>query len=77
MREEIKIEVEERIEDFHRGLITLGELIYCLEKCNRKYEFSIVRENALANPNLYGGRYTQEDENEAWEEFSIEWKKEN
>ena len=32
-------------------------------------EFEIVRENALANPSLYGGRFTQEDEAEAYAEW--------
>ena len=32
-------------------------------------DFCIVRRNALANPSLYGGRYTQEDETEAYAEY--------
>ena len=31
--------------------------------------FRIVRQNALANPSLYGGRFTQEDEEEAYAEY--------
>lgn len=31
--------------------------------------FKIVRKNALANPNLYGGRYTQKRFREAFEEY--------
>lgn len=33
------------------------------------YDFRVVRQNALANPSLYGGRYTQEDEREAYAEY--------
>ena len=32
-------------------------------------DFRIVRQNALANPSLYGGRFTQEDEAEAYAEY--------
>ena len=35
-------------------------------------EFKTVRANALANPNLYGGRYTQDDIEEAWEQFKLD-----
>lgn len=35
-------------------------------------EFLIVRENALANPNLYGGRYTQENIEDAYEEYKLD-----
>jgi TATA-binding protein-associated factor Taf7 len=31
--------------------------------------FECVRQNALANPNLYGGRYTQKSKKEAYKEF--------
>lgn len=34
-----------------------------------KEEFEIVRKNALANPNLYGGRYTQNNKKDAYIEF--------
>ena len=32
-------------------------------------EFEIIRKTALANPNLYGGRYTQKNRKEAYIEF--------
>lgn len=35
-------------------------------------QFAIVRANAMANPNLYGGRYTQENIEEAYEEFKMD-----
>jgi hypothetical protein len=31
--------------------------------------FKLIRKNALANPNLYGGRYTQKRFQEAFEEY--------
>lgn len=34
-----------------------------------KEEFEIVRKNALANPNLHGGRYTQKNRKDAYIEF--------
>ena len=34
-----------------------------------KEEFEIVRKNVLANPNLYGGRYTQNNKKDAYIEF--------
>ena len=42
-----------------------------MEELEKKYgiDFEIVRENALANPSLYGGRFTQEDEAEAYAEW--------
>lgn len=33
------------------------------------YEFNVVRRNALANPNLYDGRYTQKNRKDALIEF--------
>ena len=33
------------------------------------YEWSVVRKNALANPNLYGGRYTDKDSNKAKKQY--------
>ena len=32
-------------------------------------EFEVVRKNALANPNLYGGKYTQKSKAEAYKEY--------
>jgi len=40
------------------------------------YEWSVVRKNALANPNLYGGRYTDKDANKAKKQY-LEDKKNN
>lgn len=37
----------------------------------KNYEFEMARQNALANPSLYGGRYTQEDEAEAYREWQV------
>lgn len=34
-----------------------------------KEEFEIIRKNALANPNLHGGRYTQKNRKDAYIEF--------
>lgn len=34
-----------------------------------KEKFEIIRKNALANPNLYGGRYTQKNRKDAYIEF--------
>lgn len=34
-----------------------------------KHNFQIVRKNVLANPSLYGGRYTQKNIDKAY----IEW----
>lgn len=34
-----------------------------------KEKFKIIRKNALANPNLYGGRYTQKNRKDAYIEF--------
>lgn len=34
-----------------------------------KEKFEIERKNALANPNLYGGRYTQKNRKDAYIEF--------
>lgn len=31
--------------------------------------FKLIRKNVLANPNLYGGRYTQKRFQEAFEEY--------
>ena len=39
------------------------------EKTETDYEFDTVRKNALANPNLYGGRYTQKSKKEAKKEY--------
>ena len=39
------------------------------EKTADDYEFETVRKNALANPNLYGGRYTQKSKAEARKEY--------
>ncbi len=39
------------------------------EKTADDYEFETVRKNALANPNLYGGRYTQKSKEEARKEY--------
>lgn len=33
------------------------------------YEWSVVRKNALANPNLYGGRYTDKDAKKAKQQY--------
>ena len=37
--------------------------------CKMKEEFEIIRKNALANPNLYNGRYTQKNKKDAYIEF--------
>lgn len=34
-----------------------------------KEKFEIIRKTALANPNLYGGRYTQKNRKDAYIEF--------
>lgn len=34
-----------------------------------KEEFKIVRRNALANPNLYNGRYTDKDYQKAYAQY--------
>ena len=34
-----------------------------------KEEFKVIRKNALANPSLYGGRYTQKSFNEAYKAY--------
>lgn len=41
------------------------------KKAEPKYdpEFEVVRKNALANPNLYGGKYTQKSKAEAYKEY--------
>lgn len=36
--------------------------------------FLIVRKNALANPNLYGGRYSQKDVRKAYREWENDMK---
>ena len=33
---------------------------------NFAYEFDAIRKNALANPNLYNGRYTQKNSKDAY-----------
>lgn len=45
------------------------------EKTADDYEFDTVRKNALANPNLYGGRYTQKSKKEAKREYEEDKKR--
>ena len=39
---------------------------------NFAYEFDAIRKNALANPNLYNGRYTQKNRKDAYIEFLMD-----
>lgn len=67
--EEIKDEVEDCLDQLENEVKDDEELQEAFANADLEYEFKTVRRNALANPNLYGGKYTQKNIKDARKEF--------